>query len=112
MFVNGDCAKLEFENFDTIFGSEEFKKFNIPIGNRTKTHDLILDIDAVGDSLRRSPDLKLTCDDEKIAVDTVYLAENINEFEINTFVVQKKTISYKVIFAHLRVESPVVTTSR
>lgn len=52
MFVNGDCATLEFENFDTIFGKEEFKKFSLPIGNRTKTHDLILNIDDVEANLK------------------------------------------------------------
>ena len=30
-------------------------------------------------------------------VDTTYLAENIQEFEINTFVVQKNSIDYKVV---------------
>ena len=52
VFVNGDCTKLEFENFDKLFGSDEFKSFSLPVGNRTKTHDTILNIDEVGARLK------------------------------------------------------------
>ena len=46
VIVNGDCNKLRIEGFEEIWG-KDYSELSFSAGERTSTHDLILNIDEV-----------------------------------------------------------------
>ena len=104
---------MQLKGFETLWG-EDYSDIDLSAGDRTPTHDSILNIDEVssvlkdgrnGSNNKKSLSVQVVYDTNESSLEIICdntvlnlsILNSIEEYEINTFVVQNKKIDYRVI---------------